>query len=155
MRRRVRPQRVWLTSWHTYTHTHIHPYITMTLPRSPLCGERVKKAKRTCCLGWKVWGEWRGERWEWRMERWEWRQAEQNDKKISIWADTRSPYNGERGNAIVMYGCVCVCHEVSQTRCGRTLRRTTFVFGSYERSIPLVWGGVKSIAVSRDLDLFI
>ena len=53
---------------------------------------------------------------------------------------TRSPYNGERGNVIVMYGCVCVCvcHEVSQTRCGRTLRRTAFVLGSFERSIPLV-----------------
>ena len=72
---------------------------------------------------------------------------------------TRSPYNGERGNVIVMYGCVCVCvcvcHEVSQTRCGRTLRRTAFVLGSFERSIPLVSGGVKSFAVSRDLDLFI
>ena len=56
-----------------------------------------------------------------------------------------------------MYGCVCmcVCHEVSQTRCGRTLRRTAFVLGSFERSIPLVSGGLKSFAVSRDLDLFI
>ena len=72
---------------------------------------------------------------------------------------TRSPHSGERGNAIVMYGCVCVCvcvcHEVSQTRCGRTLRRTALVFGSFERSIPLVSGGVKMFAVSRDLDLFI
>ena len=70
---------------------------------------------------------------------------------------TRSPYNGERGNVIVMYGCVCVCvcHEVSQTHCGRTLRRTAFVLGSFERSIPLVSGGVKSFAVSRDRDLFI
>ena len=78
---------------------------------------------------------------------------------------TRSPHSGERGNVIVMYGCVCVCvcacvcvcvcHEVSQTRCGRTLRRTAFVLGSFERSIPLVSGGVKSFAVSRDLDLFI
>ena len=69
----------------------------------------------------------------------------------------RSPHSGERGNVIVMYGCVCVCvcHEVSQTRCGRTLRRTAFVLGSFERSIPLVSGGVKSFAVSRDLDLFI
>ena len=39
---------------------------------------------------------------------------------------------------IVMYGCVCVCHEVSQTHCGRTLRCTAFVLGSFERSIPLV-----------------
>ena len=70
---------------------------------------------------------------------------------------TRLPNNGERGNVIVMYArmCVCVRHEVSQTRCGRTLRRTAFVFGSFERSIPLVSGGVKSFAVSRDLDLFI
>ena len=51
---------------------------------------------------------------------------------------TRSPHSGERGNAIVMYGCVYVCHEVSQTRCGRTLRHTAFIFGSFERSIPLV-----------------
>ena len=51
--------------------------------------------------------------------------------------------------------CVCVCHEVSQTRCGRTLRRTAFVLSSFERSIPLVSEGVKSFAVSRDLDLFI
>ena len=76
---------------------------------------------------------------------------------------TRSPYNGERGNAIVMYGCVyvcvcvrvCVCHEVSQTRCGRTLRRIAFVLSSFERSIPLVSGDLRSFAVSRDLDLFI
>ena len=73
----------------------------------------------------------------------------------SIILFTRSPHSGERGNAIVMYGCVCVCHEVSQTRCGRTLRRTALVFGSFERSIPLVSGGVKIFAVSRDLDLFI
>ena len=38
---------------------------------------------------------------------------------------------------------VCVCHEVSQTCCGRILRRTAFVLGSFERSIPLVWAGVK------------
>ena len=38
VRRRVRPQCVWLTSWHTHT----HPYITITLPRSPLYGVRVK-----------------------------------------------------------------------------------------------------------------
>ena len=51
--------------------------------------------------------------------------------------------------------CMYVYHEVSQTRCGRTLRRTAFVLGSFERSIPLVSGGVRSFAVSRDLDLFI
>jgi hypothetical protein len=68
---------------------------------------------------------------------------------------TRSPHSGERGNAIVMYGCVYVCHEVSQTRCGRTLRHTALVFGSFERSIPLVSGGIKSVGVSRDLDQFI
>ena len=27
----------------------------------------------------------------------------------SIILFTRSPHSGERGNAIVMYGCVCVC----------------------------------------------
>ena len=27
---------------------------------------------------------------------------------------TRSPHSGERGNAIVMYGCVCVCVSRSE-----------------------------------------
>ena len=65
----------------------------------------------------------------------------------------RARHYGERGN--VMYGCVCECHEVSQTHYGRTLRRTAFVLDSFERSIPLVSEGVKSFAVSRELDQFI
>jgi len=42
--------------------------------------------------------------------------------------------------------CVCMCHEVSQTRCG--LGRIAFVLGSFERSIPLVWVGLKVIGVT-------
>jgi len=51
----------------------------------------------------------------------------------------------EHGKTIVLYDrpvclCVCVCHEIShavQTRCGRTVSPTTFVIGSFERSIPI------------------
>ena len=56
---------------------------------------------------------------------------------------TRSPSYGERGNVIYSDVSVCVRHEVSKTRCGRTLRHTTFVLGSFERSIPLVWTSLR------------
>jgi len=64
--------------------------------------------------------------------------------------------------------CVCVCECVRARMCpsirphvtkaarradGESLiGRRDFVGDSFERSIPLVWGGVQSFAVSRDLD---
>ena len=40
---------------------------------------------------------------------------------------------------------MCVCHEVSQTRCSPALGRTAFVFGSFERLFPLVEGCVNVV----------
>jgi len=55
--------------------------------------------------------------------------------------------------------CVCVsvyvCHEISQTRCGRTFCRRAFVLGLFESLIPLVRGVINSVfSVSHCLDLF-
>jgi len=37
-----------------------------------------------------------------------------------------------------LHVCVRVCHNVSQTRCGRITSRTAFVIGSFEGSFPLI-----------------
>jgi len=48
-----------------------------------------------------------------------------------------------------------VCCKIRQMHCGRTVCRTAFILGSFERHIPVLWLGVKRFVVSRDLDLFI